>query len=160
MRRLRAGRGFTLVELVIAVTVIGILAGIAIPAYLGLVSSTRAAQAVADLQAVRAAVYLFYGDAGHWPAESPLGYPPKGVAQNLPKNFSFMNRWYTLDYDNWIALHRQGRAPTGTTTAVGVSIVCRDPKLLLRIQGLLKNAKFTRISRTKYTLELATLNGF
>jgi hypothetical protein len=41
-----------------------------------------------------------------------------------------------------------------------VSIVCRDPKLLTRIQGLIRNAKFSRISRTKYTLEIATLNGF
>ena len=57
MRRMRAGRGFTLLELMIALMVVGILAGIAIPAYFSLVSNTRAAQAVADLQAVRAAVY-------------------------------------------------------------------------------------------------------
>lgn len=149
-----------MLELVIVVTVIGILAGVAIPAYFGLVSNTRAAQAVADMQAVRAAVYLYYGDLGRWPTEVQAGYPPKGVAQNLPKNFSFTNKWYTIDYDNWIGLHRQGRAPAGTTTVVGVSIVCRDPKLLTRIQSLIRNAKFSRISRTKYTLEIATLNGF
>jgi len=157
---MRAGRGFTLLELVIVVTVIGILAGIAIPAYFGLVSSTRAAQAVADLQALRAAVYLYYGDLGRWPDEAAAGVVPQGVQQNLPSNFAFSNKWYTLDYDNWIPLHRLGSAPSGTTTAIGVSIVSRDPKLLLRIQGLIRNAKFTRISRTKYTLEVATLNGF
>lgn len=160
MRRMRAGRGFTLLELVIVVTVIGILAGIAIPAYFGLVSNTRAAQAVADLEAVRAAVYLYYGDMGRWPNEAPAGVAPKGCQANLPKNFAFSNKWYTLDYDNWMPLHRQGRAPNGTTTAVGVSIVCRDPKLLTRVQGLIRNAKFTKLSRTKYTLEIATVNGF
>lgn len=160
MRRMRAGRGFTLLELMIALMVVGILAGIAIPAYFGLVSNTRAAQAVADLQAVRAAVYLYYGDLGRWPNESQAGFVPKGVAQNLPKSFAFSNKWYTLDYDNWIPLHRQGRPPNGTTTAIGVSIVSRDPKMLLRIQSLIRNAKFSRISRTKYTLEVATLNGF
>jgi prepilin-type N-terminal cleavage/methylation domain-containing protein len=160
MRRIRAGRGFTLLELVIVVTVIGILAGIAIPAYFGLVANTRAAQAVADLQAVRAAIYLYYGDLGRWPREAPAGMAPNGIGQNLPKNFAFSNKWYTLDYDNWVPLHLTGRAPSGTTTAIGVSIVCRDPKLLLRIQSLIRNAKFSRISRTKYTLEIATLNGF
>jgi len=160
MRRMRAGRGFTLLELVIALAVVGILAAIAIPAYFGLVSNTRAAQAVADLEAVRAAVYLHYGDLGRWPTETPAGVVPRGCVANLPKNFSFTNKWYTLDYDNWIPLHRAGLAPNGTTTAIGVSLVCRDPKLLERTYGLIKNAKFTKISRTKYTLEIATLNGF
>jgi type II secretory pathway pseudopilin PulG len=139
-------------ELAIVVTIIGILAGVAIPAYFGLVSNTRAAQAVADLQAVRAAVYLNYGDHGRWPTETQAGYPPEGLVQNLPKNFSFTNKWYTIDYDNWIGLHRQGRAPSGTTTVIGVSVISRDPKLLLRVQGLIKNATFTKISQTKYTL--------
>ena len=85
---------------------------------------------------------------------------PDGGVAHLPKNFSLSNKWYTIDYDNWIPLHRQGRAPNGTTTAIGVSIVSRDPKLLLRIQHLIRDAKFTRISRTKYTLEVATVNGF
>lgn len=160
MREARAGGGFTVMELMIAVTIVGILAAVAIPAYFGLISNTRAAQAVADLQAVRAAVYLSYGDTGRWPAESQAGVMPPGLAANLPKNFSFTNQWYTIDYDNWMALHALGTMRAGTTTAVGVSIVCRDPKLLRRIEGLIKNAKFVPVSRTKSILEIATLKGF
>jgi prepilin-type N-terminal cleavage/methylation domain-containing protein len=157
---MRADHGFTLLELVVALTIIAVLMGVAIPAYFGFMTNTRAAQAVADLQAVRAAVYLNYGDTGRWPAESAAGFVPDGVASNLPKNFTFSNKWYTLDYDNWIPLHKLGLAPGGTTTAIGVSIVSRDPKLLLRIQRLIRDAKFSPISKTKYTLEIATVNGF
>jgi prepilin-type N-terminal cleavage/methylation domain-containing protein len=160
MRRSRADRGFTLLELVIALTVVAILMGVAIPAYFTFLTNTRAAQAVADLQAVRAAVFLYYGDMGRWPNEAAAGFVPTGVGPNLPKNFVFSNRYYQLDYDNWIPLYRQGRAPNGTTTAVGISIVSRDPLLLLRIQRLIRDAKFSKISRTKYTLEIATVNGF
>ena len=140
--------------------VIAIIMAVAVPAYFSFLTNTRAAQAVGDLQAVRAAVYLYYGDLGRWPNEVQAGFAPKGCEQNLPKNFAFSNRYYTLDYDNWIPLHRQGKAPAGTTTAIGISIVSRDPRLLSRIQALLRDAKFTKISKTKYTLEVATLNGF
>ena len=160
MPKARAGRGFTVLELMIVLTVIGILAAVAVPSYFGLISNTRAAQAVADLQAVRAAVYLNYGDTGRWPVESPAGTMPPGLAPNLPKNFSFTNQWYTIDYDNWMPLHERGSLPAGTTTAIGVSIVCRDPRLLARIQGLIKNARFVPVSRTKSILEIATLKGF
>jgi prepilin-type N-terminal cleavage/methylation domain-containing protein len=160
MRGLRVDRGFTMTELMIALTIIGVLAAVAIPTYLGFVTSTRAAQAVADLQAVRAAVYLYYGDHGVWPDESAAGFVPKDVEANLPKNFVFTKQWYTLDYDNWVPLQKAGKAPNGTTTAIGVSVVCRDPKFLIRIQSLLRDAKFTKISPTKYTLEIATINGF
>lgn len=160
MRGLRDDQGFTLVELVIVVVVLAIVFAVAVPAYMEFLGNTRAAQAVADIQAVRAAIYLYYGDQGHWPAESQAGFMPAGVAQNLPKNFDFQRPFYTLDYDNWMPLQLHGRAPNGTSTAIGVSIVCRDRRLLERVSGLLKGAKFTRTSRTKYTLEIATVNGF
>jgi type II secretory pathway pseudopilin PulG len=144
----------------IALTIIGILAAIALPAYFTFVQNTRAAQAVADLQAMRAAVYLYYGDLGRWPREAVAGQIPVGVGQNLPKNFTFRSPHYTLDYDNWVPLHRQGKAPTGTTTAIGVSLISRDPRFLERVGRLLRDAKFSKISRTKYTLEIATLDGF
>ena len=160
MRGLRDERGFTLLELVVVLVVVAVMMAVAVPAYYGFVTNTRAAQAVADLQAVRAAIYLYYGDVGRWPNEVQAGFIPKGCEGNLPKNFSFSNKYYTLDYDNWVPLQRQGRAPNGTSTAIGISIITRDPRLLGRIQGLLRDAKVTQMSRTKATLEVATMSGF
>jgi type II secretory pathway pseudopilin PulG len=144
----------------IALTIIGILAAVVLPGYFAFIQNTRAAQAVADLQAVRAAVYLYYGDLGRWPRESQAGFIPAGVAPNLPKDFTFRRKWYTIDYDNWVPLHRRGAAPAGIATAVGVSVISRDPAFLKRVAALLKGVKFTQVSRTKYILEIATMEGF
>ena len=72
----------------------------------------------------------------------------------------FGNKLYTLDYDNWIPLHGRGGAPRGMATAIGVSIVCRDPQLLARIGQVFRDPKFLPVSKTKSILEIATINGF
>jgi hypothetical protein len=65
-----------------------------------------------------------------------------------------------LDYDNWIPLYRAGTPPAGTTTAVGVSLVSSDPRFLERVDNLIRDAKFDKITPTKYTLEISTMDGF
>jgi general secretion pathway protein G len=64
--RIRAGRtgerGFTLIELVIVMMIIGVLAGIAIPLYLRSVHTAKEAVLREDLQTLRGAIQSYIGD--------------------------------------------------------------------------------------------------
>ena len=68
MRMSRSRSGFTLLELIIVVAVIGILATIAMPALKDV--PRRAAEAVlkSDLRTFRDVIDQFHGDKGHYPA--------------------------------------------------------------------------------------------
>ncbi len=65
----RKSKGFTLIELMIVVAIIGILAAIAIPRFADLIQRAREASSQGNLGAVRSALAIAYGSSGGtWPA--------------------------------------------------------------------------------------------
>lgn len=62
MNKIRKSKGFTLIELMIVVAIIGILAAVAIPKFADLVTKSKEASVKGSLGAVRSAVSIYYGD--------------------------------------------------------------------------------------------------
>jgi type IV pilus assembly protein PilA len=78
-------KGFTLIELMIVVAIIGILAAIAIPAYQDYTIRSQATEGLNLASAVKASVAEYYAQNGSWPVAigvgaGNLGYdnPPSG----------------------------------------------------------------------------------
>ena len=64
-------KGFTLIELMIVVAIIGILAAIAIPKFADLINKSKEGATKGALSSVRSAIQVYYGDNEGWfPADT------------------------------------------------------------------------------------------
>jgi prepilin-type N-terminal cleavage/methylation domain-containing protein len=123
MRRRRGG--FTIIELLTVMILIGILASIALLKYIDLRHRARTAAVVSDLQAVRLAAYGAYYETNTWPSQAAPGVVPAGLVQYLPTNFSFDKPEYTLE---WVNLAPPGGG-SSATMQVYVNVTSADPRL-------------------------------
>lgn len=151
-------------------TVLGIIAAVAIPNYLNFVRDVRAAQAVGDAQAVRAAAYMYFGDHQNWPPEEAAGIVPASLVPYLPSGILFFKRDYRVDYDNWIVAADPADGSGGGTVLrsrfpatgvlVGVSVVSNDREFMKAARGVMGLANTVNIAPNRMTLIIAGEKGF
>jgi len=66
--RLKTPKGFTMIELMIVVAIIGILAAIALPKFADLLEKSREGNTKGNIGVLRSASSIYYGDQkGEWP---------------------------------------------------------------------------------------------
>ncbi|CAK3038181.1 MULTISPECIES: pilin [Vibrio] len=76
-------KGFTLIELMIVVAVIGVLASIAIPQYQNYIKKSEAAAGLATLKSLTTNIDTFVADTGGFPSDTDL--PTIGAAADMNK---------------------------------------------------------------------------
>lgn len=97
-----AGRsGFTLLEIIMVIIIIGVLAAIALPSYTGFTERARVAEAVNGMAAVKSAVLAQRLELSAWPAA-------QGTATDIAANLGV-----TLNTTNW-GYKTEGGATTAT----------------------------------------------
>ena len=69
MHKQRNQNGFTLVELMITIVIVGVLASVAIPLYQANVKRAKASEADAALGSVRTAMRVYYAENGSYPTQ-------------------------------------------------------------------------------------------
>ena len=68
MRRVRNQKGFTIMELMIVIVIIGILIAIAVPAYQNFRARAQSTACKANMRTIESAAGLYFADQGVWPA--------------------------------------------------------------------------------------------
>ncbi len=79
-KRLSKQKGFTLIEMVVVIAVMGVLMGLAFRGFAGIQESTRDTRRIADLRRVQTALELYFARCGHYPTTLTCG-APQGTTQ-------------------------------------------------------------------------------
>lgn len=106
---MRAARGFTIIELMIAVAIVAILAAVALPAYNDYVTRGKIQEATSALSAMRVKMEQYYQDTRTWAPAAPTIAPCQaGSVAPLPTGL----KYFTITCSNLTAT-------TYTITATG-----------------------------------------
>jgi len=90
-------KGFTLVELMVVIAIIGVLTAIALPAYLNYTKRSRQTKGISELMMIKAASERYFVEAGTYTNSIGLlrGYTSAGTAPGATITLSSYQYWIT-----------------------------------------------------------------
>ena len=132
-------KGFTLIELMIVLSIIGILAAVALPAYQIYVAKTKVISLVSTAAAGLSAFSDFYANNGHVPHS---GNAPGGIYATGSETHSFWNALNNARYHSNIAYFPTDTQAKFTVLLAGVSGHVNNKKLDFIFEDIDGNMKF------------------
>jgi len=139
--------GFSLIELLVAVSIVGILAGLAIPNMRNVTYRARATAVFGDLNTMRQATLDYNADQNAWPPNEPSGTIPAGMVPYLPDGFSFQGDGYELDFENLTLAFGLPGNPN-VTRMVGAAVTATEDALSNAIAEVLGGAIISSVGNT------------
>lgn len=133
-------RGFTIIELLVVVAIIGILANIALPVLRDVRRRADAAAVVADFGTIRVAAFDNYAATGTFPPNGGWGVVPPALGNSLPGGFDFQYegraeyRWRRWSRPDGTAQNRSGGP------LIGVQVRSNDQELIRAIRNAFGSA--------------------
>lgn len=151
-RRDQRRAGFSLIELLLAVSIVGLLSGLAIPNLRTVTARARAAQIAGDIEVVQVATNQFNADQFAWPTEVAQGVVPPGLDDFLPSGFSFIGKGYQMDYERLFPVVVPG--DPNTTQLIAVAVVIDTDELSNALVETLGSSILYSVGR-KHTFMIA-----
>jgi len=123
----RPNAGFSLIEIIVAVSVLSILAAVMVPVVSGVIDDARVTNAETDLATIKTAYNQFFTDTGQWPGNGNGTWNRNDMTDTLGSNNYVLftnsgndNGWNGPYLENWAMGSNGNPAFTNATNDEGI----------------------------------------